>query len=117
MFVVTVAMRGPVLEGGVSMLTVSDVAVATVTEPTAPLSNVTVFADGTPGTKPVPLIVIRDASCERVAVLAVTVGAAIRPGGVTIRKVGEAEDGTSRAKTIKDDSKKEWGLDRSMRLF
>jgi hypothetical protein len=85
MFVVTVAFRGPVLEGGVSMLTVSDVAVATVTEPTAPLSNVTVFADGTPGTKPVPLMVIRDASCEKVAVLAVTVGAAIRPGGVTIR--------------------------------
>jgi hypothetical protein len=85
MFVVTVAFRGPVLEGGVSMLTVNDVAVATVTEPTAPLSHVTVFADGTPGTKPVPLMVIRNASCEKVAVLAVTVGAAIRPGGVMIR--------------------------------
>jgi hypothetical protein len=117
MFVVTVAIRGPVLEGGVSMLTVSDVAVAAVTEPTAPLSNVTVLADGTPGTKPVPLIVIQDASCERVAMLAVTIGTGIRPGGVKIRKVGEAEDGTSRAKALKGASKKDWGSGRSIRVF
>jgi len=44
-----------------------------------------VLAGGTPATKPVPLIVIREASCERVAALAVTVGAAIRPGRVTVR--------------------------------
>jgi hypothetical protein len=81
------------------------------------LSNVTVLADGTPGTKPVPLIVIQGASCERVAVLAVTIGVAMRLGGVTIRKVGEAEDGTSRAKAIKGASKKEWGSGRSIRLF
>ena len=71
--------------GGVWMLTVSAVAVAAITEPSAPLSNVTVLAAGTPATKPVPLMVIRDASCERVAALSFTVGAAIRPGGVTIR--------------------------------
>ena len=50
----TTAKRGPVVVGCVVSVTVSDVDVARVTVPTAPLLRATAFADGVAASNPVP---------------------------------------------------------------
>jgi hypothetical protein len=73
-FDVTTAVRLPAVEGWVENVTVSDVAVAEVTVPTAPLLNVTVLLLGVVS-KPKPLIVSVSLSAARLAVLEVITGA------------------------------------------
>lgn len=68
-----IAVRLPVLTGLVENLTVSEVAEARVTVPTAPLSKTTVFSANV-GLKPNPVIMMLDALRDRLAVLAVTTG-------------------------------------------
>jgi hypothetical protein len=71
---VTKAVKLPAL-GGVEKVTVSEVADALVTAPTAPLLNVTTFSAAVV-LKLVPAIVIVATFAARLAVLAVTVGTA-----------------------------------------
>jgi len=71
--VVTTAVKLPTAVGFVSILTVSVVAVAAVTTPTAPLLNKTVFRVKI-GSKPNPLMTTLAAPAERLVVLAVTTG-------------------------------------------
>ncbi len=70
---VTTAVRLPIEVGLVEKVTVSDVDVADVTDPTAPLLKVTVLLAAVVS-KPVPAIVIVDALAPSAAVLLVTVG-------------------------------------------
>lgn len=72
-FVVTDAVRFPREVGSVSILTVSTVAVAAVTVPTAPLLNVTVLFNAVVSNAN-PLIVMLVALLASVAVLRVTLG-------------------------------------------
>ena len=72
--VVTTAVRLPSAAGLVPNVTVSDVAVADVTVPVAPLLKTTVLLAGVVS-KPAPLIMIVVALMGRVAVLLVTAGA------------------------------------------
>lgn len=72
--VVTIAVRLPAALGFVEKLTVSEVAVAAVTVPTAPLLNWIVLLDGVVASKPKPLIVIVAALARRFEVLLVTTG-------------------------------------------
>ncbi len=67
------AVKLPSVVGLVLKVTVSVVAVAAVTVPTAPLLNVTVLLAGTV-LKPKPLIVRVEATMERLEVLAVIAG-------------------------------------------
>jgi hypothetical protein len=71
--VVTTAVRLPTVVGFVSIRTVSDVAVAAVTVPTAPLLKTTVFLAKFVS-NPTPLITTLAAPAERLAVLDVTIG-------------------------------------------
>ena len=72
--VVTMAVRLPAVVGRVDNVTVSDVAVAEVTVPTAPLLNTTMFSEAV-ASKPVPAIVIEVALASKFVVLRVTTGA------------------------------------------
>jgi len=72
----TIAVKLPIEVGFVENVTRSDVAVAVVTVPTAPLLNVTVLLAATVS-KPMPLIVIVDALAPRAEVLLVTTGATV----------------------------------------
>ena len=78
--VVTIAVRLPVPVGTVEKVTVSAVAVAAVTLPTAPrVLKATLLLAGVTASKPVPLMVrvkVVGALSARLAVLLVTVGAA-----------------------------------------
>ena len=65
---VTAAVSAPAAVGLLENVNVSDVAVAAVTTPTAPLLNVTMFRDGTTS-NPKPLIVTVPAFAARFAVL------------------------------------------------
>ena len=71
--VVTTAVKLPTEVGFVSIRTVSDVAVAAVTVPTAPLLKVTVFLAKVVS-NPAPLMTMVAAPAERAAVLDVTTG-------------------------------------------
>jgi len=71
--VVTTAVKLPTAVGFVSILTVSVVAVAAVTTPTAPLLNKTVFREKVVS-KPKPLMTMLAAPAERLAMLDVTTG-------------------------------------------
>ncbi len=71
---VTIAVRLPVVLGGVVKLTVNWVAVALATVPTAPLLKVTVLVPTV--SNPVPAMVSVVALIARLFVLKVTVGAA-----------------------------------------
>lgn len=71
--VVTTAVRLPIDVGFVEKVTVSSVAVAVVTVPTAPLLKVTELLAAVVS-KPVPAIVIVVALAPKAAVLLVTVG-------------------------------------------
>ncbi len=71
--VVTTAVKLPRALGLVPRLTVSDVAVAAVTVPTAPLLNTTVFRDAI-GSKPNPLIRMLAELMVKMDVFAVTIG-------------------------------------------
>jgi len=73
---VTTAVRFPALVGGADSVTVSEVAVAAVTVPTAPLLRTTVLADAVAASKPVPRMVSVGALMARPARLGDTVGAA-----------------------------------------
>lgn len=73
---VTIAVKLPIEVGFVEKVTRSDVAVAVVIVPTAPLLNVTVLLAATVS-KPKPLIVTVDALAPRAAVLLVTTGATV----------------------------------------
>lgn len=75
-FVVTTTVRLPAVVGFVENVTVSDVAVAAVTVPTAPLSKVTVLFAATV-LNPAPVIVIVDAFAANDIVAAVTAGATV----------------------------------------
>lgn len=75
-FVVTTTVRLPAVVGFVENVTVSDVAVAAVTVPTAPLSKVTVLFAATV-LNPAPVIVIVDAFAANDVVAAVTAGATV----------------------------------------
>ena len=70
----TTAVKAPTLVGCVESVTVNDVAVATVTAPTAPLLNVTVLLPGVV-LKPVPVMVTDVSVTPRLVVTVVTVGA------------------------------------------
>ena len=71
--VVTTAVTLPAVVGFVENVTVSDVVVAAVTVPMAPLSKTTVLFAAI-GSKLVPVIVTVVASAARLVVVAVTVG-------------------------------------------
>lgn len=71
--VVTTAVKPPRALGLVPRLTVSDVAVAAVTVPNAPLLNTTVFREAI-GSKPNPLITMLKALMAKLDVLTVTTG-------------------------------------------
>jgi hypothetical protein len=72
-FVVTCAESAPTLVGATENVTVSDVALAAVTVPSAPLSNVTsLFASVL--SKPNPAMVMVAALSARLAVLSVMTG-------------------------------------------
>ena len=71
--VVTTAVRLPAVAGLVENVTVSDVAVAAVTVPTAPLLKAIVLLPAVVS-KPEPLMVTVVALAARLAVLLVTVG-------------------------------------------
>ena len=73
LLVVTTAVKLPIDVGLVENVTVSEVAVAAVTEPTPPLLNVTVLLASVVS-KPVPAIVTVEALAPSAAVLLVTVG-------------------------------------------
>ncbi len=73
LFVVTWAVRLPAAVGLVEKLTFSEVAVADVTVPTAPLLKVTVLPEAV-GLKPKPLIVTLEALAARLAELLVITG-------------------------------------------
>lgn len=75
-FVVTTAVRLPIAVGLVVNVTVSDVAVAAVTVPTAPLFITTVLLAAT-GSKPKPLIVTVVELIARLVVLLVTTGVTV----------------------------------------
>lgn len=68
------AVRLPAAFGFVEKLTVSEVAVAAVTVPTAPLLNCMVLFEGVVESNPKPLIVIVEALARRFEVLLVTTG-------------------------------------------
>lgn len=70
---VTMAVRSPTALGRVEKVIVSEVAVAAVTVPIAPLLNTMVFPDGVV-LKPKPEMVIVLELIERFAVLSVTTG-------------------------------------------
>lgn len=72
-FVVTIAVRLPRAAGFVENVTVSLVAVAVVTVPTAPLLKTTVFREAT-GSNPKPSIITVAELIPKAAVLAVTNG-------------------------------------------
>ena len=74
--VVTTAVRLPAVCGFVENVTVRVVAVAAVTDPTAPLLNVTVFSAATV-LKPAPVIVTVEAFAANEVVAAVTAGATV----------------------------------------
>ncbi len=74
--VVTTAVRLPAVVGWVENVTVSEVAVAAVTVPTAPSLKATVLLAAV-GSKPKPLIVIVVALAARLAVLLVTTGVTV----------------------------------------
>ena len=74
--VVTIAVRLPSEVGFVENVTVSEVAVAKVTVPTAPLLNLTVFLAAV-GSNPNPAIVTVEALMPRLAVLLVTTGVTV----------------------------------------
>jgi hypothetical protein len=74
--VVTVAVRAPAEVGLVEKVTVIDVAVAVVTEPTAPLSNVTELFPTTV-LKPNPLMITVYELAPRLLVFTVTTGATV----------------------------------------
>jgi hypothetical protein len=80
-FVVTTAVRIPAVAGLVLNVTVSDVVVADVTVPVAPLLNTTVFLEAI-GSNPKPAMVSVAAMAARLVVLGVTTGVtvAIRTG-------------------------------------
>ena len=71
--VVTTAVKLPSAVGLVARLTVIDVAVAAVTDPTAPLLNTTVFREAI-GSNPNPLMTMFAALIAKLAVPAVTTG-------------------------------------------
>lgn len=71
--IVTIAVKLPADVGLVENVTVSDVAVAVVTVPTAPLLNVTALLAAVV-LKPVPAIVTVEAFAARLVVAVVTVG-------------------------------------------
>ena len=73
LFVVTMAVRLPIVAGVVSNPTVIDVAVDEITVPTAPLLNVTVLLAAVVS-KPSPVITTVAAFAARLAVLLVTTG-------------------------------------------
>ncbi len=73
LFVVTMAVRLPIVSGAVSNPTVIDVAVEEITVPTAPLLNVTVLLAAVVS-KPSPAITTVAAFAARLAVLLVTTG-------------------------------------------
>lgn len=73
LFVVTMAVRLPIVSGAVSNPTVIDVAVDEITVPTAPLLNVTVLLAAVVS-KPSPAITTVAAFAARLAVLLVTTG-------------------------------------------
>lgn len=73
LLVVTIAVRLPAVVGLVVNVTVSDVAVAEVTVPTAPLLNTTEFCDAV-GLNPSPVMVTVPAFAARFVVVAVTEG-------------------------------------------
>lgn len=75
-FVVTTTVRLPAVVGFVENVTVSVVAVAAVTVPTAPLSKVTVLFAATV-LNPAPVIVIVEALAANEVVAAVTAGATV----------------------------------------
>ena len=75
-FVVTIAVRLPVVVGGVVKLTVNEVVVAEVTLPTAPLLKVTVLLAAMVS-NPVPAMVRVVALIARLFVFEVTVGATV----------------------------------------
>jgi len=72
--VVTIAVTLPAVFGLTENVTVSEVDLATVTVPIAPLLRVTTFRAAT-GSKPRPLIVIVVAVARTLALLAVMIGA------------------------------------------
>ena len=74
--VVTLAVRPPTVCGFVENVTISEVAVAVVTVPTAPLLKVTVLFPATV-LKPAPVIVTVSAFAASVAVETVTAGATV----------------------------------------
>ena len=74
--VVTTAVKLPALVGRVENATVSEVAVADVTVPTAPLLNTTVLSEAVVS-KPVPAMVIVVAFASKFVVLRVTVGESV----------------------------------------
>jgi len=74
--VVTIAVRLPVVLGGVVKLTVNNVVVAEVTLPKAPLLKVTVLLPAVVS-KPVPAMVNVVALIARLFVFEVTVGAEV----------------------------------------
>jgi len=76
LFVVTVADKLPAVAGCVEKVTVSEVAVAAVTVPAAPLSKATVLLLAVVS-NPRPLIVIVVASAVRLSVLLVTAGVTV----------------------------------------
>ncbi len=75
-FVVTTAVNDPAVAGLVENVTVSRVAVAVVTVPTAPLLNTTVLLAAV-GLKPKPAMVMVAALAARLAVLLVTTGTTV----------------------------------------
>ena len=77
--VVTTAVRLPSAVGLVENVTVSDVAVAAVTVPTAPLLNTTVLLPAV-GSKPKPLMVSVVALAARLVVLLLTTGVTVATG-------------------------------------
>lgn len=74
--VVTTAVKLPAVCGLVENVTISEVAVAVVTVPTAPLLKVTVLFAATV-LKPAPVIVTVDALASNEVVVAVTAGATV----------------------------------------
>ena len=107
--VVTTAVKLPAVAGFVENVTVSEVVVAEVTVPTAPLSKTTVLFAAV-GSKLVPVIVTVVAVAVRFVAVAVTVGdtlamavdALLKPPVVTTTDKGPPTSGNAARVTLSD---------------
>lgn len=107
LFEVTMAVRLPADDGSVVNVTVSEVDVAAVTTPTAPLLNVTELL-ATIGSKPVPAMTISVSEADNAAVDGVT---------LTVRSVRTSSDSKRSMPDVGDPLQRLCDLRRRVRFF